>query len=92
LLTTIVKPPADTNAIAGSRRDLADEPFIFGLLIVFLVGCAARFYQLDHTHEKRLLASLGFNEVATPPLTSPRQLIFQPLSTNISLWKRPGRL
>lgn len=42
-------------------------------------------------HEKRLLASLGFTEVAAPPLTSPRQLIFQPLSTNISLWKRPGK-
>ena len=39
--------------------------------------------------EKRLLASLGFTEVDTPPLTSPRQLIFQPLSTNISLSKRP---
>jgi len=42
-------------------------------------------------HEKRLMASLGFTEVETPSLTSPRQLIFQPLSTNISLWKRPGR-
>ena len=41
--------------------------------------------------EKRLLASLGFTEVAAPPLTSPRQLVFQPLSTNISLWKRPGK-
>jgi hypothetical protein len=42
-------------------------------------------------HEKRLLTSLGFTEVATPPLTSPRQLVFQPLSTNISLWKRPSK-
>ena len=41
--------------------------------------------------EKRLLASLGFTEVDTPPLTSPRQLIFQPLSTNISLWRRPSK-
>jgi 4-amino-4-deoxy-L-arabinose transferase-like glycosyltransferase len=42
-------------------------------------------------HEKRLLTSLGFTEVATPSLTSPRQLVFQPLSTNISLWKRPSK-
>lgn len=42
-------------------------------------------------HEKLLLASLGFTEVAAPALTSPRQLVFQPLSTNISLWQRAGR-
>lgn len=42
-------------------------------------------------HEKRLMTSLGFAEVTAPSLTSPQQLIFQPLSTNISLWKRPGK-
>jgi hypothetical protein len=38
--------------------------------------------------EQRLLISLGFHKIDAPPMTSPRQLIFQPLSTNISLWTR----
>jgi uncharacterized membrane protein len=38
--------------------------------------------------EQQLLNSLGFHKIDAPPLTSPKQLIFQPLSTNISLWAR----
>jgi hypothetical protein len=48
-------PGPDATATALDRT-LADGPYIIGLLIVILAGCAARFYQRDHT-------SIWMNEV-----------------------------
>ena len=83
MLTAILTPSEGTNATAqdvGPRQDLADGPYTIGLLIVFLVGCAARFYQLDHTPiwmdeaysyfvSTQPLGSIVFNKIDNhPPL------------------------
>jgi 4-amino-4-deoxy-L-arabinose transferase-like glycosyltransferase len=105
LLTAILTPSGDTNAIAddvGSRHDLADGPFVIGLLIIFLVGCAARFYQLDHTPiwmdeaysyfvSLQPLGHIVFNKIDNhPPLFYVLQHFWNELNSNAGLIRFPA--
>ena len=105
MLTAILTPSEGSNAAAddvGSRHDLADGPFIIGLLIVFLVGCAARFYQLDHTPiwmdeayshfvSVQSLGHIVFNKIDNhPPLFYVLQHFWNELNSNAELIRFPA--
>jgi len=105
LLTATLTPSEGSKAAAtevGSRHDLADGPFIVGLLIVFLVGCAARFYQLDHTPiwmdeayshfvSVQSLGNIVFNKIDNhPPLFYILQHFWNDLNSNAELIRFPA--
>ena len=86
----------------GSRRDLANGPFVIGLAIVVLVGCAARFYQLDHTPiwmdeaysyfvSTRPLQNIAFNKIDNhPPLFYILQHLWNQLNPAATLIRFPA--
>ena len=105
MLTATLTPSEGSKAAAtevGSRHDLADGPFIVGLLIVFLVGCAARFYQLDHTPiwmdeayshfvSVQSLGNIVFNKIDNhPPLFYVLQHFWNELNSNAELIRVPA--
>ncbi len=87
---------------ARPRRDLADGPYIIGLLIIFLVGCVARFYQLGHTPiwmdeaysyfvSTQPLGNIAFNKIDNhPPLFYILQHFWNELNSNPELIRFPA--